>query len=259
MATTPKSEAPIPVICVDPSSVAGAEMFNPNSWSGESKSIIQSCWTEYSVLHHCVAQISNMCNDAERLCAKNIETIQQQWHATKFDLGRVTIFSQQPDLHIRIEAFFSGVKTLLDLLVQLLSTEKIVSGAVDGFHRMQDMHGGRVLNALGNNAQKNKKNAAAKLEAMISEHKILWIDQVILARDQLIHPKKGMHQLMFHLEFAEKANTIVCVKAHPPEIDSKLIHLYAQDILKQATVFSTSFLWLLREPAVSNNSMGPTR
>lgn len=190
MNTTTKSEAPIPVICVDPSSVAGAEMFNPNSWSGESKGIIQSCWTEYSVLHHCIAQISDMCNDAEHLCAKNIETIQQQWHAAKFELGRVAIFGQQPDMHIRIEAFFSGVKTLLDLLVQLLSTEKIVSSVVDGFHRMKDVYGGRVLNALGNNAQKNKKDAAAKLEAMISEHKKLWIDQVILARNQLIHPKK---------------------------------------------------------------------
>jgi len=259
MATTLKSKAPIPVICVDPSSVAGAEIFNPNSWSGESKGIIQSCWTEYSVLHHCVAQISDMCNDAERLCAKNIETIQQQWHALKFYLGRVAIFGQQPDLHIRIEAFFSGVKTLLDLLVQLLSTEKIVSGAVDGFHRTQDTYGGRVLNALRNNAQKEKKDAAAKLDAMISEHKKLWIDQVILARDQLIHPEKGMLQLMFHLEFEEKANSLVCVKANPPEIDSTPIHLYAQDILKQAAVFSMSYLGLLREPAVSNNNMEPTR
>ena len=257
MTTSTKSEAPIPVICVDPSSVAGAEMFNPNSWSGESKGIIQSCWTEYSVLHHCIAQISEMCNDAERLCAKNIETIQQQWHAAKFELGRVAIFGQQPDLHIRIEAFFSGVKTLLDLLVQLLFTEKIVISAVDGFHRKKDVYGGSVLNALGNNAQKNKKAAAAKLKAMISEHKKLWIDQVILARDQLIHAEKGMHQFMFHLEFAEKANALILVKAHPPEIDSKPIHLYAQDILQQATVFSSSFLGLLREPAPSDNSMEP--
>lgn len=258
MATTLQFEAPIPVICVDPSSVAGAEMFNPNSWPRESKGVIQSCWTEYSVLHYCVAQISDMCNDAERICAKNIETIQQQWRATKFDHKRVAIFGQQPDLHIRIEAFFSGVKALLDLLVQLLSTEKVVGGVVDGFHRTQGIYGGRVLNALGNNAQKNKLDAAVKLKAMISEHKKLWIDQVILARDQLIHPDRGMHQLMFHLEFEEKANALFCVKANPPEIDSRPIHLYTQKILKQATVFSMSYLGLLREPAVSNNSLKPT-
>ena len=34
MNTTTKSEAQIPVICTDPSSDSGAEIFNPNSWSG---------------------------------------------------------------------------------------------------------------------------------------------------------------------------------------------------------------------------------
>ncbi|MBE3124235.1 MAG: hypothetical protein IMZ57_01080 [Acidobacteria bacterium] len=259
MATTPKSEALIPVICIDPSSVTGAEMFNLNSWPSDSKGVIQSCWAEYSVLHHCVAQISDMCNDAERLLAISIKTIQQQWHAERFDLERVAIFSEQPDLHIRIEAFFSGVKALLDLLVQLLSTEKIVSEVIDGFHRTGDIYGGRVLNTLKNNALKNKKDAAAKLDALISEHKKLWIDQVVLARDQLIHPDKGTHQLMFRLVFEERANALVCIKAYPPEIGATPMHIYTQDILKQATVFSMSYLGLLRERALSNNSMEPTR
>jgi hypothetical protein len=246
MAANANFEAPTPVICVDPSSVAGADTFNPNSWFGGSKGVIQSCWTEYSVLHHCVDQISGMCDDAKRVCAKNIETIQQQWLTARFDVRKMVFFGQQPDLHIRIEAFFSGVKTLLDLVVQLLSTEKIVSEAVDGFHRAQNVYGGRVLNALRNNAMKNKKDAANKLDALVSEQKKLWIDQVILARDQLIHPEKGMHQLMFHLDFAEKDNVLECVKVSPPEIDGKPVHLYAQEILRQVTVFSTSFLRLVR-------------
>lgn len=246
MAARANSEASTPVICVDPSSVAGAETFNPNFWSGGSKGVIQSCWTEYSVLHHCVDQILAMCDDAERVCANNIETIQQQWRTARFDLRKMVFFGQQPDLHIRIEAFFSGVKTLLDLLVQLLSTEKVVSEAVDGFHRAQNVYGGRVLNALRNNAMKNKKDAAAKLDALVSEQKTLWIDQVILARNQLIHPEKGMHQLMFHLEFAEEDNVLECVKVNPPEIDGKPIHLYAQEVLRQAAAFSTSFLGLVR-------------
>lgn len=187
-----------------------------------------------------------MCDDAERVCANNIETIQQQWRTARFDLRKMVFFGQQPDLHIRIEAFFSGVKTLLDLLVQLLSTEKVVSEAVDGFHRAQNVYGGRVLNALRNNAMKNKKDAAAKLDALVSEQKTLWIDQVILARNQLIHPEKGMHQLMFHLEFAEEDNVLECVKVNPPEIDGKPIHLYAQEVLRQAAAFSTSFLGLVR-------------
>jgi len=257
MTNTAKSEVPVPVICVAPSSFAAADMFNPNFWAGGSKGLIQSCWTEYSVLHYCAGQISDMCNDADRLCAKNIETIQQQWRAAKFDLGRVVFYSQQPDLHIRIEAFFSGVKTLLDLVVQLLSTEKVVSGPIDGFHRTKDVFGGKVLNALRNNAL--QKEAAARFEALISEHKELWIDRAILARDRLIHPEKGMHQLMFHLELAEDANSLVCVKVHPPAVDSKPIHQYAEDVLRQITTFSPAFLGLLREIGVSNNGPEPAR
>jgi hypothetical protein len=245
MATAMESHNPIPVICVDASSVAGAEIFNPNSWSGGSKGLVQSCWTEYSVLHHCVTQLSAMCDGAERLLAKNFETLQQQWRMAKFDLLKLVFFAQQPDLHIRIEAFFSGVKTLLDLIVQLLTTERIVAATVDGFHRDQNGYGGRVLNALRNNAMKERKNAATKLDALISEHKKAWIDQVIFARDQLIHPEKGMYQLMFTLELSERDGQLILTKAHPPEIGSRPMQQFAHDTLKGVTSFSESFLGLL--------------
>lgn len=252
MATATESHNPIPVICVDASSAAGAEIFNPNSWSGGSKGLVQSCWTEYSVLHHCVAQLSAMCDGAEKLCAKNFETIQQEWRMAKLDLQKFAFFAQQPDLHIRVEAFFSGVKTLLDLIVQLLSTEGIVAAAIDGFHRDQNGYGGRVLNALRNNAVKTRKDAAAKLDALVSEHKKAWIDQVIFARDQLIHPEKGMHQLMFTLELSERDGQLILTRAHPPEVDSRPMQKFAQDTLKGVTSFSESFLRLLHEKAVSN-------
>lgn len=252
MTTAPESHNSIPVICVDASSVVGAGIFNPNSWSGGSKGLIQSCWTEYSVLQHCVAQLSEMCDGADKLCAKNVETLQEQWRMAKFDLQKLAFFAQQPDLHIRIEAFFSGVKTFLDLIVQMLSTERIVAATIDGFHRDQNGYGGRVLNALRNNAVKTRKDAAAKLRALISEHKSAWIDQVIFARDQLIHPEKGMHQLMFTLELSEKDGRLILMKAHPPEIDSRPMQQFAQDTLKELSSFSEGFLALLHEKAVSN-------
>lgn len=251
MATSTESHNLMPVICADASSVAGAEIFNPNPWSGGSKGLVQSCWTEYSVLHYCVAQLSAMCDSAETQCARNLETLQQQWRMAKFDLQKLAFFAQQPDLHIRVEAFFSGVKTLLDLIVQLLSTEGIVAAAVNGFHRDQNGYGGRVLNALRNNAVKTRKYAAAMLDALVSEHKKAWIDQVIFARDQLIHPEKGMHQLMFTLELSERDGQLVLTKAHPPEVDSRPIQQFAQDTLKGVTSFSESFLGLLHEKAVS--------
>src|SRR3990172_10540207 len=116
MATHPTAEPPLLVICIDESAAAGAELFNPNSWSLATKGLIQSCWTEYSVLHHCVAQLVAMCRDRERLCEQHITSIQQQWSTQRFELQKMAIFGQHPDLHIRIEAFFSGVKSLLDLL-----------------------------------------------------------------------------------------------------------------------------------------------
>lgn len=260
MVTAADSNARVPVICADMSTITGAEIFNPNFWLGESKGIVQSCWTEYAVLHHCVNQIAGMCAHGESLCLQHIERIQDQWRTSKFDLEKMVIFSVQPDLHIRIEAFFSGLKTLLDVLVQLLSSEKIVGGVVvDGFHRVQDVYGGKVLNALANNALNDRKEAAAKMSALITQHKKLWIDQAILARDQLIHPQKGMYQLMFQLNFAEKGDDLICVKAHPPKIASEPIDQYSQRILKKARAFSSSFLGLLREVVVSNQGMEPTR
>lgn len=249
MATDAESEPRIPVVCVDNSAIAGAALFNPNSWSGASKGLIQSCWTEYSVLHHCVTQLVTMCKKPEHLCQRHIATIQEQWSTGQLDLQKVVIYGQQPDLHIRIEAFFSGVKSLLDLLVQLLSTEKIVSAKVNGFHRMQDNYGGKVLSALENNVPNSKKDAASKMRALIAEHKTKWIDQIILARDHLIHPDKGMHQLMFRLEFSEKEGQLVCTKVNPPAIESEPIDQYAQRILKLVQAFTSTFIGQLKEAA----------
>ena len=249
-------EPRIPVVCVDESAVASAELFNPNSWPVATKGVIQSCWTEYSVLHHCMEQLVTMCKEREKVCQRHIGNIQQQWSQHKFDLQKVTIYGQHPDLHIRIEAFFSGVKSLLDLLVQVLSTENIVSAKLDGFHRVQNNYGGKVLNALENNVSETKKDIAAKFHALISEHKKQWIDQTIFARDQLIHPEKGMHQLMFHLEFSEMDGKLTCQKINPPAIESEFIDKYAQRILGRAQAFTSSFLELAK--AVSNNTLQPT-
>lgn len=251
MATAPQVER-IPVICVDSSTIAGAEIFAPNAWEGSSKGVIQSCWSEYSVLHHCVRQLSEMCDNGDKVCATNIATIQEQWKLAKFELQKVACFGQQPDLHIRIEAFFAGVKSLLDLIVQLLTTEKIVAAPIHGFHREGDVYGGRVLKTLRGNATKEKKELAEKVDALISEHKRAWIDRVIEARDQLVHPAKGMHQLMFHLEFAEKNGSLVFVRAHPPHIESTPIQKFANEVLDQSRVFSSNLLSLLNEKAVSN-------
>jgi hypothetical protein len=253
IATADVPDTLIPVICADRSAYAGAKLFDPNSWTGASKGIIQSCWTEYSVLHHCVGKILDICKQADRLCDNHIKSVQEQWNTKKFDLGKITIYGQHSDLHMTIEAFFSGTKSLLDLIVQLLASEMVVSGGVDGFHRAQGVYGGKVLNALTNNASNERKQMAEKAEELIYQHKAAWIAQVVVARDQLIHPKKGMHQLMFHLEFSEQGDQLICVKITPPQIDSLPIDQYAQTVLNYAQDFSSAFLALFRE-AVPNSA-----
>jgi hypothetical protein len=247
MATAAEQNSRVPVICADESTIASAKIFSPNSWSGASKGIVQSCWTEYSVLDHCVGQIKSICGASEHLCQKHIETILQQWRVQKFDLQKVVIFSQLPDLHLCIEAFFSGVKTLLDLLVQLLTSEKVVIGAIDGFHRTKNIYGGKVLNALAKNASSSRQQIATRMQELINEHKTLWIDQAILARDQFIHPEKGIYQLMFQLEFTEQRDNLVCVKASPPVINSEAIDQYAKRVLKHMEVFASKFLGLFHD------------
>jgi hypothetical protein len=253
MAAANESDSRIPVICADKSAVVGAEIFDPNSWAGASKGVIQSCWTECSVLHHCVEQIVELCGQAEHLCQSQIKSVQDQWNTRKFDLEKVMVYGQQPDLHMRIEAFFSGIKTLLDLIVQLLSTEKVVGGVVHGFHRAQDIYGGQILKILENNASNDRKEVASRAAALISQHKAAWIDQAVFARDQLVHPNRGMHQLMFHLEFAEKDGKLICVKVTPPQVDSLAVDQYARGVLKHAQEFSSAFLALLQEAAVSKS------
>ena len=241
----------IPVICVDWSSVAGAEIFNPNAWSSASKGIIRSCWTEYSVLHYCSRQITAMCQEAEPLCQKHIETIQGQWRLAKVDLHKIVIFGEVPDLHIRIEAFFSGVKTLLDLLVQLLSSEKVVGVKLDGFHRVKNIYGGKVLNALAKNAVRHKEPIARKIRTLVTEHKTLWINEVIQARDWLIHPEMGIHQLTFQLEFIEEGSNLVCTQILRPTVGTVAIDEYAERVLQHVQIFTSLFLGLLREAATS--------
>ncbi len=246
MATRSKLNARVPVVCVHRSAFADAELFNPNLWPEASRGLIQSCWTEYSVLRHCVEQLVAICKEREKVCQGYVTTIQQQWSTEKLDLEKLIIYGQHPDLHIHIEAFFSGIKSLLDLLVQVLSTEKIVRIKLRGFQRVRDNYGGTVLNALENNTPNIKKEVAARIHSLISEHKGKWIDKTIFARDQLIHPEKGMHQLMFHLVFSEKDGKLVCQEINAPTIESESIDEYAQRVLEFVQTFTSNFIKLVK-------------
>jgi hypothetical protein len=198
--------------------------------------------------------MSAMCKDAEKLCQPQIERLEGQWTTAKFPLDKVEFFGEQPDLHMRIEAFFSGIKSLLDLLVQLLSSEKIVAAALHGFHRDGNVYGGSVLKSLRNNVPKDRKELAGKIAMLLTKHKDKWIDRAIRARDDLVHPKRGMAQLMFQFEGEERDGKLVFIKINAPTIDSLGIDRYANLTLQRASSFAAAFIALVQGTAMPSSS-----
>ena len=170
-----------PLIIVSESTWMAAGVFNPNDWTGDSKGIIQFCSTEYGVLLHCRDQIVKACEGSAVLCAEDIRILQKQWRTLRFDPSRIEAFAEIPQVHVQIEAFLSATKTLLDLVVQLLASEGVVSASVHGFHEK----GTKVLKTLSNNATAQRKVTATQIERLISAHKEIWIDKAIAARDDL--------------------------------------------------------------------------
>jgi hypothetical protein len=241
------------VICADPSTFYASLIFNPNCWHNDSRNLILSCGAELSVLHHCIKQIVLLCNNREENCQRQINGLQQQWDRKRFDLEKVNLLCEQPDLYIQIKAFFSVVKSFLDLIVQLLYSENIVNTKIHGFHRDKEIYGGSVLNALNNNVSQNKSPVANNILNLLIKHKGDWIDKAINARHQLIHPRQGMLQLMLRLNCIEKEGKLVCTHIDLPEIDSTPIDQYAQHTLEQLKTFVIEFITILRQQGSSRS------
>lgn len=232
----------IPTILLDSSSASSFNLFNPNQWNNQSRGVIQSCATERSVINFCFERLNNICKNADKYCYYHLETLQQQWKKSHWDLLQGIYFAQVPEIHLLIEAFFSGIKSLLDLLVQLLSTEKIVGVEVDGFHRTGDIYGGRVLNTLESNVKVEKRNIAEVCSTLIKTHKEIWIDNVIQTRDFLIHPMRYVHQLMFEINLAAEDDNLICKSIVPPHIGDIPIYEYAEQQILNIDKFAKTFL-----------------
>ena len=241
----------IPVISLAKSSVDAFRLFNPNDWSGISKAIILSCSTELSLLHFEEKLISKLCRYPKKLCKPHFESFQKSWVSPNSSLPKTVCFAQVPELHTSIKALFACFKGLLDLIVQLLSSEGIVNASLNGFHRKDKngvtIYGATVLNALKNNACAAKKTIAKNIYDLINSHKEKWIDNVIEARDFLIHPQKGTHQVMFEIKLKSVKNTLVYKNAVPPSVESFRVDIYAKNQIKNVENFAKSFLKELKD------------
>jgi hypothetical protein len=231
-----------PTICLDLSAVPAFGLFNPNDWHGPSRGVVLSCSTEYSVLHYGIGRIKKLCQTPMDYCRVHFETFQEQWKRAGWDLSKGAYFAQVPELHALIEAFFAGTKALLDLVVQLLTTEAVVAVNLDGFHRAGFVYGGGVLNALSRNARASRGNTAKAIARLILRHKATWIDDVINARDFLVYPKNGSHQLMFQLRLATRDGDLVVEETVPPHVGSIRIDDYVTKQMGNIEAFAQDFM-----------------
>ena len=235
-----------PIIMIDPNSARAFSVFNPNDWIGDSKLIIQSCAINYGLVIYTTAKIKNIFTRADDVCVSRFNDLQAQWKMSRWPLSSCAYLVDIPEAHLSMHSFYSSVKTLLDVLVQLISTEKIVHTHIHGFHKKGVDVGGQLLDILTNNASKPKKELAAKLHDLISQHKNHWIDHAVNNRDFFIHPEKGLNKVTFALTLREVNNELKLETILKPSIDGDIFDIYSEKILKRIEEFSRAYVDLLK-------------
>jgi hypothetical protein len=233
-----------PVIMLDPASGEAYRVFNANEWEGLSKAIVSSCAAQCGLILYSSSKIREYFDNSQKLCEPKIHTLKEQWNAAPWPLGDMNYFVELPEVHLFIQAFLNSVKTYFDLLVQLLSTENVVNKKLHGFHKKGSDTGGQTLHVL-KHRQLNKK-IADNIFDLISTQKKEWIDNVINARDSLIHPERGLVQLMFQLEISPGKFGIELKDISKPKIGNKNFDQYAAETYRHLFSFSESFVNILK-------------
>lgn len=244
-----KSKPRIPIILIHPSSMASYALFNPNLWEGASKQIIRSCAAQYGLLSYSLNKLNELFNDAEKLCQPSLQNLDSYWDKAKWTHKKCRYLVEIPEVHLYIQIFLVSVKTLLDLIIQLISSEGIINSKIHGFHKKNKVIGGEVLNSLTNNSCKSKKDIADKIVALINKHKRKWLDEVVSVRDLLTHPEKGIAQVMFELKLQETKRGLKLTGVIKPKINTKGVdfNVYAKEVLGEIETFSKDFLELTKQ------------
>lgn len=246
--TTKKSKPKIPIILIHPSSVSSLAIFNPNLWKNASKQIVRSCAAQHSLLQYSLDKLNGLFNNADKLCQPSLQNLESQWNTAKWTHKKCRYFVEIPEVHLYIQIFLVSVKTFLDLIIQLISSEKIINNKIHGFHKKNKIIGGGILNLLDNNSGKSKKDTANKIATLIKKHKKDWLDEIISIRDLLTHPEKGIAQVMFEMEFRETRRGLKLIKIIKPKINASGADFndYAKGVLKKVEIFSKDFLELIK-------------
>jgi hypothetical protein len=236
----------IPVILCHENTWPAFSIFNPNDWSGKSKPIIHSCAANYGFLLYGVTKIESIFSKANSLCQPRFDNLAAQWSTSKWDVSSCIYLVDIPEAHLSIHAFLSTVKTFLDIFVQLIHSERVVHDEIHGFHKKGDNVGAKLLRMLSNNAQEPKKHAAMLIHDLICEHKKVWIDDVVNARDSFIHPERGLIKVMFGLDLYEANGELRLGRILKPSFDNEDFDIYARNTLSRLEGFSIKCIEYLK-------------
>lgn len=228
------------VILVDQTSVPAFPIFNPNDWAGVSKAIVSSCAAQYGLLNYSVKKLHKLFGNSDELCSLKFHELKNQWKTSKWPIDKCKYLVEVPEVHLFVQIFLTSIKTFLDLIVQLISSENIVYTKIHGFHKKGKDPGGKLLHTLKDNA--NNKEIADSLFRLVSEQKRKWIDDAVKARDLLVHPEKGLKQVMFQLEIKLRNSELELTAIKKPSIGTTDFNQWADEILGNLSNFSQSFI-----------------
>jgi hypothetical protein len=238
----------MPTICVDQSTAPAHSLFNPNEWRRESKALVSSCAAQFGLLLYTVAHVREECARGARVCGLRFEDLRMQWRQAQWDVSRGRYLVEVPAVHLHIQAFLAVGKTLLDLLAQLVSTERLVTTKVHGFHKKGSVIGGELLYTLTNKASAGREAQAAELRAFLVQEKAAWIDCLVKARDDLAHPQRGMYQVLWDLELAASGHDLKCARTVLPCVGGLAFDLYIEKTMGAFEKMAATFLRLIAQP-----------
>lgn len=242
MTSVEESAPRIRVLMVHEASRAAYPIFNPNDWTGPSKAIVTSCAAQYGLLNYIAVRLPRVLRDCQKSCKARFRELQGEWTKAPWDSEKCVYLVEIPEFHLQAQAYLATIKTFLDLLAQLITSEGLVDKKVHGFHKKRGQTGGELLHILDGKAYSAKREIASQLHKLVEEQKVLWIDQAIELRDGLVHPEKGMHQVMFGLDIESDKEGLRLIEILHPSIDGQDFGKYAQKTTQHISRFSIRFL-----------------
>ncbi len=233
------------MILLHESSAPAYSIFNQNNWGSESKKVINLCAINYGLLIYTSKKINNIFKNTHALCSSRQNLLESQWKKSKWELSKCNYYVDVPQLHLSIHSFLSSVKTFLDVIVQLIDTEGIVSTRIHGFHRKGTTIGGQLIKILNNNAVNIYKDKAKVLRDLIIKHKDHWIDDAVNSRDSLIHPD-NFSKIMFELVLSEEKGNLIFREVLKPSFNGVAFDKYALSMLASVETFSKEIIKCLK-------------